>query len=123
MLPLIEDVVTAMATLGYPQKDLFGVRLALEEAVINSIKHGHHHDPSKRVEVRYRVDRRRVLLEVEDQGEGFAPSTIPDPTAVENLDRCCGRGLLLMRSYTTWMRYNGRGNCLTLCKRLSEARR
>ena len=116
MVPLIESMAAAMATQGYPRKDSFGMRLALEEALLNSIRHGHQNDPNKRVEVRYRISREHVLVEVEDQGQGFDLSSLPDPTAPENLERTCGRGIFLMHAYTTWIRYNERGNCVTLCK-------
>jgi serine/threonine-protein kinase RsbW len=108
-----------MAGQGYSAKDVFGVRLALEEAVVNSIKHGHQYDPTKQAEVRYRVNHEHVLVEVEDQGPGFDPSQVPDPTAPENLERSSGRGLFLMHRYATWVRYNQKGNCVTLCKRPS----
>jgi serine/threonine-protein kinase RsbW len=57
-----------------------------------------------------------MLVEVEDEGPGFDPGQVPDPTAPENWDKPSGRGLLLMRHFTTWMRYHGRGNRVTLCK-------
>ena len=60
-----------MAAAGFPSRDAFAVRLALEEAVVNAIKHGHQHDPAKVVRVAYRVSPERVVLEVEDQGAGF----------------------------------------------------
>ena len=58
-----------------------------------------------------------MLAEVRDQGPGFDPSRVPDPLAVENLEREGGRGLHLMRAYMSWVRYNDTGNCVTLCKR------
>ena len=111
-----DAVVAAMAAAGYPDRDRFAVRLALEEAVANAVKHGHQGDPAKRVRVGYRVRADRVLMEVEDQGAGFDPRRVADPRDPENLDKPCGRGLLLMRSYTTWLRFNARGNRVTLCR-------
>ena len=61
------------------------------------------------------------MIEVEDEGRGFDPSHVPDPTLPENLERPNGRGLLLMRRSMTWVRYTGRGNRVTLCKRRSSA--
>ena len=115
MAAVIERVATAMAAEGYPQLDLFGMRLALEEAVANAVKHGNRGDPAKSVFVRDRVTPGQTLAEVEDQGAGFDPGRVPDPLAPENLERPCGRGLLLMRSYMTWVRYNDRGNAVSLC--------
>jgi serine/threonine-protein kinase RsbW len=115
----VGGVADEMALAGYPEADVFAVRLALEEAVQNALKHGNRHDPSKRVRVSYRVTAERVLVEVGDEGEGFDPGKVPDPTGPGNLERFGGRGLFLMRAYLTWVRYNGRGNRVTLCKRRS----
>jgi serine/threonine-protein kinase RsbW len=112
---VIETVVAAMTGLGYVPKDIFGTRLALEEAICNAIKHGHQHDPIKVVEVRYCIRADHLLLEVGDQGPGFDPAQVPDATAVENLERPCGRGLLLMHHYAAWVRHNRTGNCVTFC--------
>jgi serine/threonine-protein kinase RsbW len=119
MLFVIEHVAAGMIALGYPSKDVFAVRLGLEEAVVNAIKHGHGNDPTKHVEVRSRVSPENVLVAIEDEGAGFDPLDVPDPTVVQNLERSCGRGLLLMRTYLTWVRYNDRGNAVTLCKKPS----
>ena len=116
MVRLIETVIRAMAEAGYSKKDQFAIRLALEEAIVNGIKHGNQNDRTKRVRVRYQVKAGWVLAEVEDQGKGFDPNQVPDPLDLENLDQPSGRGLLLMRSYTTWIRHNPRGNQVTLGK-------
>src|SRR5262245_58616695 len=96
---LVERVGAAMASAGFPNGDVFAVRLALEEAVVNAIKHGHQHDPSKVVRVAYRISPQRVELEIEDEGPGFRPDDVPDPLEPENLERSCGRGVFLMRHY------------------------
>jgi serine/threonine-protein kinase RsbW len=112
---VIETVLSAMEGLGYPERDVFGTRLALEEAICNSIKHAHQFDSTKIVKVRYRILPNQFLVEVEDEGPGFDPSQVPDPTAPANLDRPSGRGLLLMHYYASWVRYNRRGNCVRFC--------
>jgi serine/threonine-protein kinase RsbW len=116
VVPLLDQVVAAMDELGYPSRTCWELRLILEEAIVNGLKHGNGGDLSKQVRVRYQVRPEAVFAEVEDDGPGFDPSAVPDPTAPENLDRSCGRGLLLMRHYATWLRYHGRGNRLSLCK-------
>ena len=116
---VLNGAAAAMAWHGYAAKDVFGVRLALEEALVNALKHGHGYDPAKRALVRYRVTRQHVLAEVVDQGPGFDPSEVADALSPEGLGRSCGRGLLLMRHYLTWVRYNRTGNRVTLCKRRS----
>jgi serine/threonine-protein kinase RsbW len=119
--PAVNALAGVMAATSYPQKDIFAVRLALEEALVNAIRHGHRGDPTKEVRLRYAVCAEEVLAEVKDQGPGFDPAAVPDPCATENLERTAGRGLLLMRHYLTEVRFNARGNAVTLRKRRSLA--
>lgn len=84
---------------GFNPNSLFATRLALEEALVNAIKHGNKLDPRKKVLVDARVTRDRVEIEIEDQGPGFDRASVPDPTAVENLCKCSGRGILLIEAY------------------------
>jgi serine/threonine-protein kinase RsbW len=114
--PTLIAVVVELAAAGYSEKDQFAVRLALDEALANGVKHGNRQDPAKWVTFRYLVTPETVLAEVEDQGAGFDPDEVPDPLAPENLERASGRGLFLMRIYMTWVRHNERGNRVTLCK-------
>jgi len=115
--PLVEGLAAEMARLGYARRDCLGVGLALEEAVVNGLRHGNRGDPAKQVRVRYRVTAGAVLAEVEDEGRGFDPALVPDPTLPENLDRPSGRGLFMMRHYLDQVRYCGRGNRVVLYKR------
>jgi serine/threonine-protein kinase RsbW len=112
-----DRVVEAMITRDYSEAEVFGVRLALEEALVNAVKHGSRNDPTKGVWASWHVGPHRVLVEIEDEGDGFDPRAVPDPCAPENLERSCGRGLLLMRTYMSWVRYNCRGNRVTMIKR------
>jgi serine/threonine-protein kinase RsbW len=116
----VQDVLSALCgeleAAGYPEKDVFAVRLALDEALVNAVKHGNQGDPGKVVCVRYQITPESLRVEVEDQGEGFDPAQVPDPRAPENLERASGRGLFLMQVYMTWVHYNERGNAVTLCR-------
>ena len=96
--------------------DVFSIRLALEEALVNAIKHGNQMDRSKKVHVGYRLFADRFEVVVTDEGRGFDPDDVPDPTAVENLERPCGRGLMLMRHYMNEVAFSGRGNCVRMSK-------
>ena len=116
IIPAIDTIVHALEAADYSPKDTFAVRLALEEALVNAIKHGHKGDRSKEVHLRYQLSPERILLEIQDQGPGFRMQDVPDPTAPENLERSCGRGLLLMRSYMTWVRHNRAGNRVSMCR-------
>jgi serine/threonine-protein kinase RsbW len=120
-LPLVLDpVADAMDHLGFPDRDVFGVRLALEEALVNAIKHGNQANPAREVRVRCSVTAERVLAEVQDEGPGFDPTKVADPLCSEGVGRSGGRGLLLMRHYMSSVRYSGRGNAVTLCKQRSQ---
>jgi serine/threonine-protein kinase RsbW len=115
----VDEVVAILAGLGYSARDYHGVRLALEEAIVNGLRHGNQGDPSKCVRVGYRAGPNTLLAVVEDEGPGFDPQRVPDPTLPENLERPCGRGLLLMRHYMTRVRFARPGNRVLLCKRRS----
>jgi len=102
---------------GFNHNSLFATRLALEEALVNAIKHGNKLDPKKMVIVEARVFRDRVEIEIEDQGPGFDRSSVPDPTAEENLCKCSGRGILLIEAYmnkVSWSRDGRRVHLLRL---------
>ena len=101
---------------GYDDDTVFAIKLAFEEAVTNAVKHGNCNDRSKKVLLRYYVDTQRLVLAVRDQGCGFCPEKVPDPTADENLERPSGRGLMLMQSYMTKVRYSNEGNEVWLLK-------
>jgi serine/threonine-protein kinase RsbW len=111
---VIGPVIAAMLDKGYAHRDMFAMRLSLEEAIVNAVKHGNASDPAKEVRVRFHVTVDEALAEVEDEGPGFDPHAVKDPLATENLERPCGRGLLLMEYYMTSVRYSERGNVVTL---------
>lgn len=72
---------------------------ALREAVANAVRHGNREQPDRKVRVDCTVDDRTVTIRVEDEGEGFDPSAVPDPTREENLLRPCGRGIFYMQQF------------------------
>ncbi len=115
------EVVALMTDAGFSDKDKFSMRLALEEAIVNAIRHGNQEDPGKHVRVAYRVSDDEAVAEIEDQGNGFDPSALPDPLDPDNLEKPTGRGVFLMRVYMTWIKFNDRGNSVTLCRNKSEA--
>jgi serine/threonine-protein kinase RsbW len=117
-----ERIISAMEARNFGAHEVFGMRLALEEGIVNAIKHGNGLDPSKSVFVLCEVDDERILVEIEDEGPGFDPGEVPDPTEEDNLEKPSGRGLMLMRAFMTRVEYHGRGNKVSLEKiRGSEA--
>ncbi|MEO0587935.1 MAG: ATP-binding protein [Planctomycetota bacterium] len=115
---VVEAIVGAVTAAGdYPERCIFAVRLAIDEAVTNAIRHGNGQDPDKSVTIEYEADADRLEVSICDQGPGFAPSELPDPTKPENLIRTHGRGVMLMHAYMTEVSFNDEGNCVTLVKR------
>jgi serine/threonine-protein kinase RsbW len=103
--------------LGYSQACAFAIRLALEEALNNAIKHGNSLDSGKQVRVEYDLNDHRAVFIISDEGKGFNPADVPDPTADENLEKPSGRGIMLMRFFMDEVEYNSNGNQVRMLKR------
>ena len=110
------EIEQALAPFAFPDRDQFYIKIALEEALVNAVKHGNRLDPSKCVRVKYTIAADRFEASIADEGCGFDPACVPDPRAPENLERPCGRGLLLIRKFMTTVEYHGRGNCMSMAK-------
>jgi serine/threonine-protein kinase RsbW len=108
-------VVAAAERHGYSKASIFAVRLAVHEALMNGFKHGHKGLPSGlQVTLTYKVKPRTIECSIEDQGPGFTPEEVPDPTLEENIERGSGRGLLLIRAYMSRVEHNAKGNRVTM---------
>jgi serine/threonine-protein kinase RsbW len=119
---LLEQIETLLRLAHCHDHDLFSIKLALEEALVNAIKHGNQLDRNKSVHIAYKIQPECFTVRIADEGSGFDPADVPDPTAVENLERPCGRGLMLMRHYMTEVAFNDRGNSVVLSKTLRNGR-
>jgi anti-sigma regulatory factor (Ser/Thr protein kinase) len=95
-------------------------RVGLTEALSNAMLYGNSRDPSKRVLVEIAFLQECIEARVTDQGDGFDPALVPDPTTPENLTKPCGRGLFLMRKLCDEVKYNAQGNQVTLVLRLES---
>ena len=111
-----EELLARVRTTGCGTSVLFAVRLALEEALSNAIKHGNKYDPNKRITVSAEVAPEATAITVADEGEGFDSKSLPDPTADENLEKPGGRGIMLMRAYMDEVAFNERGNEVRMVK-------
>jgi serine/threonine-protein kinase RsbW len=113
----VQDLVEAVLQANrFGETDQFAVKLAVEEALVNAIKHGNQLDPDKRVRVQYSVADDHFRIRITDEGPGFNPEDLPDPTADDFLERPCGRGVLLIRSFMTTVDFHGRGNEVEMSK-------
>jgi serine/threonine-protein kinase RsbW len=99
-----------------PREARFIVRVVLCEALANAILYGNRLDTSKSVEIRVQLDEEHLRLQVTDQGDGFDPTDMPDPTDVAAIDSERGRGLFLIRNLVDEVHFNERGNgiCMTM---------
>ncbi len=110
------EVVEAAGAQGFDEDSLFAIRLALDEALCNAVRHGNCNDPTKHVIVEYSIAGDRLKVSITDEGCGFIPERLPDPTADENLERPNGRGVMLMKAYMTDVSFNDQGNRVTMVK-------
>lgn len=117
-----ERIVAQIHSVNATRRDEFAIRMVLEEALTNAMKHGNGLDVNKKVFVKSTLDNRIITIEIQDEGNGFSPDRLPDPTADENLGRPSGRGVLLIRSFMDEVEYNEKGNRLTMSKQLGNER-
>src|SRR5438132_13205328 len=111
-----EEIERQLKDCHFTEHEIFSIKLALEEALVNAIKHGNQLDHNKKVHVAYNIKPERFDVSITDEGPGFDPNEVPDPTAVENLERPCGRGLMLMRYYMTEVQFSVTGNSVSMTK-------
>ena len=110
-------VVLELERHHYRKEATFAIKLALEEALCNAVRHGNKNDTTKTVTVRYAVTGEKAIIIVCDEGGGFAHNAIPDPTAPERLRVPDGRGIMLMRAYMDEFCYRDDGREVYLVKR------
>jgi serine/threonine-protein kinase RsbW len=96
-------------------EDCYGNMLvAVTEAVNNAIYHGNKSDPSKKVDIGYECSPEKVAFYISDEGSGFDYYNLPDPTAPENLEKPCGRGIFLMKHLSDQIIFNDNGRVVEL---------
>ena len=100
-----EETAAALAEYGF------------DEAVVNGFRHGNRSDPAKVVVFRTHIDASGAVFEVLDEGPGFDPAAIPNPTEDENLEIPSGRGVMLIKAYMTQVEYVPPGNKLRMVYR------
>jgi serine/threonine-protein kinase RsbW len=120
-LGMVGDAVELVAThlppgTLSPRRISFNLRTALAEALGNAIRYGNGEDPERMVRVYVELRRDFVRIHIDDDGQGFDTSRLPDPTHPDNLEREFGRGLFVIRHLVDDVAFNEKGNgiCLTL---------
>ena len=115
-----DAVADAARRLGFADVALFGIDMAVREAVTNAVLHGNGGDESKPVEVGLSGTDTGLVVTVRDRGEGFDPESVADPTREENILKPSGRGILFMRTFmdeVSWGRHPGGGTLVRMTKR------
>jgi serine/threonine-protein kinase RsbW len=112
-----KQILDDVARKGFGAQATFAIKLALEEALINAIKHGNKLDPKKKVHIETSISPAKFEIAIEDEGPGFDRSSVPDPCADENIDKCSGRGILLMEAYMNSVKWSKKGRRVKMVKK------
>lgn len=115
----VQEVLSGLQELDWPQEELFGVHMALEESISNAVRHGNGEDPKKVVRVECHLDDKRFFAKVCDEGPGYQPEEVPDCCSPDRLEVPGGRGLKLIRAYMDTVEHADCGRCLKMEKLLT----
>lgn len=113
---LCQDILGEAKRSHFNRDEIFGIHLAIEEAMTNAVKHGNKEDQLRQINVKYSITPDKFEISITDEGSGFRPGKVPDPRCGENLYKATGRGMLLMRAYMDSVEYNEKGNCVQMVK-------
>jgi serine/threonine-protein kinase RsbW len=119
--PAVDKVIQVITRAGCVPANQSDIEIALFEALANAVIHGNGQDARKRVHILCRLEPgQRLLIVVRDEGPGFDPVKVPDPTAPENVESDHGRGILLMKAFMDEVQFAAGGTEVHMCKRLGE---
>jgi serine/threonine-protein kinase RsbW len=114
---VLEYLLKRVERLGVCKPEQSNLFVALDEAFVNAVKHGNKFDALKLVRVTAEVSKQEARFTIEDEGDGFDVNNIPDPLDPENLFKTSGRGVLFIYNIMDEVKYNDRGNRLTMIKK------
>ena len=115
----IEAVIDELSSELEINTDAYGkILIATLEAVNNAIIHGNKTDVTKHVNVDFALNDNKLNITVTDEGAGFNPYGVPDPTSPENIESLHGRGVYLMNSLADRIEFNTSGNQVTMTFKL-----
>jgi serine/threonine-protein kinase RsbW len=121
MLEMVQTVLTHLSGLaGFDEEATHYMSVAVRESVVNAIKHGNRSEEARRVTIAFTLEPGSLAVSVHDEGRGFDPDTVPNPTTAENLLKVDGRGIFFMRSFMDDVSYAfppGGGTVVTMVKR------
>ncbi len=117
MHAILDYLMTRVERQGVVKPERSNLYVALDEAFVNAVKHGNKFNAQKLVRITAEISNQEASFTVEDEGEGFDVNSIPDPLDPENLFKTSGRGVLFIYNIMDEVKYNDRGNRLTMVKR------
>ncbi len=118
---VLEYLMKRVEKLGVIKPEQSNLFVALDEAFVNAVKHGNKFDVQKLVRITAEVSKQEAKFTIEDEGEGFDVKNIPDPLDPENLFKTSGRGVLFIYNIMDEVKYNDRGNRLTMVKKAVDS--
>jgi serine/threonine-protein kinase RsbW len=114
-LRIVENAIDeATAVIGISQDNYGKILVSAMEAVNNAILHGNRSDPEKIVDIEIEYKSKELQITVTDEGPGFRPELVPDPTTPENIEELNGRGIYLMSHLADKIEYSKKGNSVTM---------
>ncbi len=114
-LRIVENTIDAITSDSGISKESYGkILIATLEAVNNAIVHGNKSQKTKFVNIEILVESNIMKVTVEDEGPGFKPGEVPDPTKPENIELLSGRGVFLMTRLADSIEFNNKGNCVKM---------
>jgi serine/threonine-protein kinase RsbW len=111
----VEELMEQAQEVGFDADRLrLNFRVCVTEALANAMLYGNCRDPRKCVRVEAHLSPEQVSVEVTDEGRGFNPASVLDPTLPANRLRAGGRGLFLIRKLMDHVEFNERGNSIKM---------
>ena len=111
----VEYLLERCMDAGFDERKLrLNLRVGVAEALANAMMYGNSRDPAKRVVLEAWCGPDEVRIKVTDEGHGFDPTALPDPTLPDNRGRTCGRGVYLIRKLMDRVEFNDRGNSIEM---------
>jgi serine/threonine-protein kinase RsbW len=116
----VEEIAKKILSLAGSEEEAFKVKLALEEALTNAMRHGNSLEAEKLVNVRIEASKEKIVVDVHDEGKGFDFRVLPDPTDKDYSDRPSGRGIFLMRKLMDTVEFYDAGSGVKMTKLFSS---
>lgn len=114
-LRIVEKAIDEISSeIGFNQENYGKIMVSTMEAVNNAIVHGNKADKLKFVHIEISYKKNILMVSVEDEGRGFKPIDVPDPTKPENIEKLQGRGVFLMSRLADKIEFNEKGNKVTM---------